>query len=74
MKLNDLCDFCIPSSYNPKKYDEYGDLIKPILCDDVPIEESIINEVLVHQVIQTDTMMETNNSVFTTKNKLYCEE
>lgn len=74
MKLNDLCGNCIPNTYNPNKYDDYGELIKPKLCDDDIIEKSIITNVLVHQLLPFDNMMETNDSLFNTKNKIYCEE
>lgn len=74
MKLSDLCGICIPEKYNPTRYDEYGEIIKPKLCDEEIIEKSVISTVLTQQVIPYDKMMEANESIFTTKNKLYCGE
>lgn len=74
MNLSDLCPICIPKEYDATRFDEYGDKIEPVLCEEEIIEKSTITDVLVQQVKQFDTMMETNQSVFTTKNKLYCGE
>lgn len=74
MKLSDLCTVCEPVKYDSTKYDDYGDKIEPKLCDEEIIEKSVITNVLVQEVIPFDKMMETNESVFTTKNKLYCGE
>jgi hypothetical protein len=74
MKLSDLCTVCEPSKYDPTIYDDYGDKVEPKLCDEEIIEKSVITNVLVQEVIPFDKMMETNESVFTTKNKLYCGE
>ena len=79
MKLSELCTVCEPAKYNPAKYnpakyDDYGDKIEPKLCYEEIIENSVITNVLVQEVIPFDKMMETNESVFNTKNKLYCGE
>lgn len=74
MNLSDLCPICIPPEYDPNKIDEYGDIIVHELCEEEIIEKSTITDILVQQVKQFDTMMGTNQSVFTTKNKLYCGE
>lgn len=72
MQLSDLCQVCLPETYNPNKYDEYGDLIKPKLCEEEIIKESVISSVIVQEIKAFDKMLEANESVFTTKNKLYC--
>lgn len=74
MNLSDLCSVCEPPKYDASKYDDWGDKIEPKLCEQVVIEKSVITNVLVQEVIPFDKMMETNESVFTTKNKLYCGE
>jgi hypothetical protein len=76
MKLSSLCSVCIPDTYNPIKKDEWDEDIDPkIYCDNNNIIiESVISDVAVKKIKSYDTMMETNESVFTTKNKLYCGE
>lgn len=74
MKLTDLCPLCDDSGYDPTKYDEYGDVIVPKLCEEEVIEKSVITDVLVQKIKPFDTMLETNEMILTTKNKLYCGE
>lgn len=76
MNLSDLCGICIPKKYDPTQYNAWGEKIIPELCPDdkVIIDNSVISDVLVQQIIPHDNMLETNESVFTTKNKLYCGE
>lgn len=74
MELFELCHVCDVLKYNSEKYDEYGEKIEVKLCEEIIIEEDIIQNVSVKQIIPYDKMFDANDSLFNKKNKLNCGE
>ena len=72
--LTALCGDCIPPVLNFDKYNVYGEKIEPELCPKPVIPEKVITSVVTQEIKQIDTAYETQELLFTKKNKLYCGE